>query len=470
MHKLKVLTCLGGMLLPCLLTGTVPAAADEVFKATGIINVPIDSFNTHSGLNSFDISFDDEVLQIYTLSDRSNKGVDLVDTTNNSISVLGAGAFTGVVMAPSGETGANLSGPNGNMTVDNREVWAGDGNSTVKVIDIFTNTVTHNISTSTAKNPGVQRADEMCWDPVNHIALVANDSDAAGTLKAELFITFISTDTHSILGQIEFRDGLDPNSMGVQALNGIEQCKWSPRTGMFYLNIPQTQGAVAVRGSDNTPGAVLQIDPHSLKVEKVFPINFGFAAGPPATADCLGNQGMALGPSPEILLGCSAAGKGSVIIDEHDGHLIANLPGENGNDEVWYNPGDNQFFMAESSNPAGPTLGVVDGNGSEDPNAEPPTGDTDSTSSATGSHSVAADPFHGQVFVPVNNSTAQANNICSSLGGSNAQGCIAIYTSQGRDDKCLVAGAAVVAAQDGDPQFLRVLCPRHDDDRHHYDH
>jgi hypothetical protein len=469
--KLKVLACLTGIVVPWLTVSGL-AAADEVFKATGIINVPIDSFNAKSGLNSFDISFVDEVLQIYLLADRSNRGLDIVDTTNNSISVLGAGAFVGI-----NTTNSNQSGPNGVLTVDSREAWAGDGDSTVKVVDIFSNTVTHTISTG-----GTQRADELCWDPVDHIVLIANDADVASNAAADLFVTFISTKTYGVLGKIEFRDGLDPNSKGIQALNGIEQCKWSPRTGKFYLNIPQMQGTGAVRGSDNTPGAVLEIDPTSRKVTRVFPINFGFVAGTPtvaATGDCLGNQGMALGASPQILLGCSNAGAGSVIIDENDGHLVANLPGENGNDEVWYNPGDNQYFLAEGkeqspqsrtvppSTAVTPKVGVVDGSGSEDT----------SPSSAMGSHSIAVDPFRGQVFVPVNNvagaAGGQASNLCTSLGGNSLAGCIAIYTSQGRDDQCLVAGAAVVAVADGDPRLLRVLCRDHDRDHdgdHDHDH
>src|SRR5206468_6879758 len=98
----------------------------------------------------------------------------------------------------------------------------------------------------------------------------------------------------------------------------------------------------------------------------------------------------AIGPRREILLGCSNAGKGSVIINELDGSLVRNLPGLNGSDEVWYNPGDNHYFLAESNHTGGPILGVADqsaDNGNEDTSA----------TTATGSHSVAADPVKNQV-------------------------------------------------------------------------
>ena len=51
----------------------------------------------------------------------------------------------------------------------------------------------------------------------------------------------------------------------------------------------------------------------------------------------------------EILLGCSNAGKGSVIINERNGDLVRSLAGLNGNDEVWYNPGNNHYFLAGSN-------------------------------------------------------------------------------------------------------------------------
>ena len=66
---------------------------------------------------------------------------------------------------------------------------------------------------------------------------------------------------------------------------------------------------------------------------------------------------MAIGPQREILLGCSnggtnaqmvtvAVGQGSVIINERNGDLVRSLAGLNGNDEVWYNPGNNHYFLA----------------------------------------------------------------------------------------------------------------------------
>src|SRR5947208_6222955 len=362
-------------------------AADETFSKTSTLTVP-------GGLNSFDIGFVDPQLGLYFLADRTNATVDQVVTSTNAISQLAKGSFVGV------QPGTNTSGPNGVITAnDHSEVWAAEcvmctgpctatspatQTSRIQVIDIKTGKVTHTID-----NGGQRRADELCEDPQHHVVLLANDDDL------DLFLTFISTESYKVVGKI-FLDGSDRNAKNVKATNGIEQCQWNPRTKKFYLAIPEVNGS----GSNTTPGAVLEINPASKKVEKVFPIDFGFSAGPPATADCLGPQGMAIGPQREILLGCSNAGKGSVIINELNGDLVRNLPGLNGNDEVWFNPGDNHYFLAGSNHnlalpTPGPILGVVDQSGDPDAEDAAPT-------TAAGSHSVAADPFKNQVYVPGN--------------------------------------------------------------------
>ena len=403
------------------------AFADETFSRTSAIQVP-------GGLASFDIGFVDPQLGLYFLADRTNKTVDQVKTSDNSITQLAKGSFVGVL------TGTT-SGPNGVITANNHtEVWAGDGvpaggTSRVLVIDLKTGTVTHTIN-----NGGTGRADELCEDPQHHLVLVANDE------PSDLFLTFISTQTYQIVGTLRL-DGTDRDAQNVNATNGIEQCQWSPRTGKFYLAVPEVSGA----GNNSVPGAVLEINPASMKVQKVFSIDFGFVAahgGTPATADCLGPQGLAIGPQREILLGCSNAGKGTVIIDELDGSLVRNLPGLNGNDEVWYNPGDNHYFLAGSNHTGGAILGVVD--------QSPDAADNEDASVATvaGSHSVAADPIKNQVYVPVNTGNAA---LCSET----TTGCIAVFTAAS-DDPGVCTGNGTPAdgqGKQGDPGFLRVVCP-----------
>ena len=421
-------------------------AQDETFVNVFQIAVP-------GGLTSFDIGFVDPKIGRYFLADRTNKAVDEVKTSNNTIHQIGnqtGKEFVGV------QTGTNTSGPNGVITANGHtEVWAADGvlcgtpaqnnacatpatlatqTSRIQVIDIKTGQVTHTID-----NGGQRRADELCEDPQHHVVLVANDDDA------DLFLTFISTNTYEILGKLTLK-GNDPDALNIKATDGIEQCQWNPRTGQFYLAIPAVGGTPGV---NDKPGAVLVINPESMKVEKVFPIDFGFLPAvptttppTPATAACLGPQGLAIGPQGEILLGCSNAGQGSVIIGERNGDLIRSLNGLNGNDEVWYNPGDNMYFLAGSNhkigtNPATPILGVVD----QRPDTigedlDPPT--------VGGSHSVAADPVFNQIYVPVNSG---GNALC---GQTSTTGCIAIFMSANHDDG--ICGGKETA-------FKKLVCP-----------
>jgi len=163
-----------------------------------------------------------------------------------------------------------------------------------------------------------------------------------------------------------------------------------------------------------------------MKIEKTFTLT---------GSGCGGNAGMALGPFPQALLGCSNAGPNSVIINLNSGSVIGTLAGEAGADESWFNPANNQYFLGSGNHltavggSTAPILGVVDATGKR-PDFSPTT--------AVGSHSVAADPVKNQVYVPINSNPAQggASGICGANGGSNANGCIAVFTViSGTDDK-----------------------------------
>jgi hypothetical protein len=389
------------------------AAKDEVFGVTSVINLP-DS----QKLGAFDISFVDAANGVYLLADRTNKSIVVADTSTNTLThqlTAPVPGFTGNVLCPPPSNAANdCAGPDGVLVANGHQIWAGDGNSRVWVLDLTSSPPGKLIAgpISTALNGAgtdPTRADELCHDANNGIILIANDASSPSP-----FVTFISSTSFNVLGHIVM-DGTKgtPNATG-----GIEQCQWSPKTGKFYLNVPNPAGA-----PDN--GVVLQIDPVSRRIEQTFSL---------AGSDCGGNAGMALGPFPQALLGCSNAGPSSVVINLNSGAIIGKLAGEAGADEVWFNPGNNQYFLANGNHltavggsPA-PILGVVDATGKR-PDFSP--------SSAVGSHSVAADPVKNQVYVPINSNPAQggASGICGANGGSNANGCIAVFTAiMGTDD------------------------------------
>src|ERR1700694_3070894 len=160
------------------------ASADEVFKATSAV----------TGLGSqkivaFDISFVDPALKLYILGDRTNKAVDVVDTTSNTlIAQVGKGTFTGA-------TGNNdTSGPDGVLFVDQKEIWAGDGDSTVKIFAWPSGTP---LVVSPLSTGGSKRVDEMCYDPRDHLVMVANNAESPFP-----FATLIDSTTHTIKKKI----------------------------------------------------------------------------------------------------------------------------------------------------------------------------------------------------------------------------------------------------------------------------
>jgi hypothetical protein len=175
-RKVSVAACALGI-LACGVAVSIPThvSATETLTLKKVISI-----NT---ITSFDISAFDPVTQYYTLGDRTNNGVDVIDTrTNTLLMIAGQGQFTGAT--PSN----NNAGPNGAMIVRGREIWAGDGNSTVKILSLATGAVLAVVSTG-----GLFRADEMCYDPIHNIGFVANNADSPA------FITAISA--HRVRGQ-----------------------------------------------------------------------------------------------------------------------------------------------------------------------------------------------------------------------------------------------------------------------------
>jgi hypothetical protein len=181
---------------------------------------------------------------------------------------------------------------------------------------------------------------------------------------------------------------------------------------------------------------VLVISEHApFHVEKAFTI--------PIVSGCVGPAGMAIGPNHQIGLGCG--GTNSLIIDDRTGIFITTVLGEGGTDEAWYNPGNNHYFFARSG--AG-KLGVEDAG--PPPSADPDATIGSATPATSGNHSVAADPFRNQTYVPIRGNSApvtpptlpSTNTICSTNKdvsghpGNDAKGCIAVYTARGdKDDR-----------------------------------
>lgn len=433
--------CLAGavaalLAMPSLASAQEASAKDEVFTLKTAVTLPAGS----SALASFDISWVDGVLKKYYLGDRSNKAVDVIDTEtkaatqikpvsatatpNTFVGARGIDSVTHLVCGP--PTGGtcvasnDVSGPDGVMTVENKQIWVGDGNSRVWVLDASSGNpvtvpagATNPISTVRPGSNPNNRADELCYDSADHLVMVANNADDPP------FASIISTDTYKVVKQIPF----DGSNGAPKSTNGAEQCVWSPRTGKFYISIP------GVNDPDDGTGAVAVIDPKTLNVVDVFPI---------PVADCAAPQGMAVGPDSQILLGCNAPSpnghRNTAIINERSGSVVGRLPDLGGNDEVWFNEGDGHYFLAGGQN-LNEQLGVVDSTGHKADAIVP----TASNPNATGrrAHSVAADPNKNEVYLPVPATSAAAPNYDSTLCGTSptakAAGCIAVFSTTNND-------------------------------------
>jgi hypothetical protein len=414
-----------GLLATSLVSAQENGKNDEVFGVTNVV-----SLSGGQKIRAFDISFVDPVISTYVLADRTNKSVDVINTKSFAVSQLTATPpFAGAISnanCPDGN-GNDCSGPDGVIIVNGKEVWAGDGPiltgagacpltisstvpaspapsscSTVKVVDLASGATTHVIPTG-----GLFRADESCLDTKDGLFMTANNADSPP------FATIISIFDYKVKAQIKF-DGTNgaPNSN-----NGAEQCQWDPRTGLFYISIP------GIAGLPTGSGGVAVINPTTGEVVNTFLIPL---------KDCSTPQGMAVGPDKQIMIGCngsSADGKFSGIIMSETGSVSKVIPNESGPDEIWYNPGNSQYFLARSAaHGANQLLGVVDAsNGSADQSIVT----ANKSIAGRNAHSVAADAGTNRVFVPIPDGVS---TICGTHGGVDANGCIAVFTTTGPDE------------------------------------
>ena len=318
-------------------------------KQVGTIDVP------GAKLANFDISYVDPATGRYYLADRSNKAIDIFDTAKDAY-VGRVGSFTGTVMKD-GKVDNDTSGPDG-VLVAGGEVWAGDGDSTLKVIDIASGK-----TMATIASGGKTRVDEMAYDPKDSAVIAVNNAEDPP------FATVTSTKPgHAVIGKVVFPDAGD----------GAEQPAFNPDDGLFYMSIPQV-------GKDAKKGAVAVIDPKTGKLVKMLPVDGCHPAG------------LAFGPNSNFVLGCNADGKEmpalTVVMNARSGSVVATVPGIGGADMVNYNARNGQYYTGSRNNPGGPAIGVIDARTNRLVQTIPLPGGNP--------HSVTSSEANGHVYVPV---------------------------------------------------------------------
>lgn len=316
----------------------------------------------------------------YFLTDYSASGVHVIDIRTHTYAGF-IGGMAGNAATGGGTATTNGPGPNAFVSVPrrygfrgqpdpadrgggpDRVLFASDGNSTVRVINMETLQVIASISTAspacddgTATGKYCGRSNEIAYDPVHHIVLVSNPAPLTLTaphILAVGYATFISAEPpYTVLGRVTF-----------PGAGNVEGHIWVPQLNRFLLPIQPTAANQATKGTMY----IAVINPRTLEIEdkRVY-----FCPEIPGTIPTsTGNNNLQL--APEGNLWAQMCGR-PIRLDVFSG-AIKNVVSQVGTgDQDWYNPGDGNFYVTGAVPPADPSttpptaagpaqLGVIDG-------------------------------------------------------------------------------------------------------------
>ncbi|WP_432263624.1 hypothetical protein [Cupriavidus sp. TMH.W2] len=292
-----------------------------------VISIP--NVTTTTGFY-FDGSYVDVARRLYYLGNRSTKGIDFIDIDHNKVVGQLSGIFAGQVFSGQ-KLNNNASGPNALEMVGSNELWVGDGDSTIKVIDLV-----RRAHIATIPTGGKARTDFVVYDPDHQIVLATNKNDTPP------FVSFIDPQTRKIVSKLEFQ---------AKQLDGVV---YDPAQKRYLISVGATR--------ENPHGEVAAIDPITKTVVAHYP-----------TPECF-PAGLSLGPSGHLLVGCSddaiAAGfkAKTIIMDANNGTILRTINEIGGSNYVAYNPGNRRFYLgARDMTEDGtkdtkktPMLGIID--------------------------------------------------------------------------------------------------------------
>jgi hypothetical protein len=432
----KLLACLPGVVAAVSLAATGANAAcvftpplTTQTKCVTAIAIP------GNPLRSFDISFVNEKRSEYYFADRSNAAVQVIDietlTWKRSL-----GGFVGIKLNGSGGVNNNISGPDG-VTSHGRWVYAGDGDSTLKVFDLQAPPA--QALKQVVNTGGSTRVDEMALDSDGNLLLAANNAEdppfatlfQANGNKGKSDVDFIS--------RITVDSTIMPTGFGLS----LEQPSWDPGTERFYTSIPViannpagcNYGQVPAPAAITCDGGVLVVDPKQITqpFTTLGAFNTTTKTGVIALHAC-GPNGSTVGPNENILLGCTPQNNPSdniTLVLNAVSRVQTPIAHITGSDEVWYNAGDNRYYTGSSRDcglaggcpSGGAVLGVIDAATNTLIEKIP---------QSSNSHSVAAASKGNFIFVPqvgaaaVVGSGGDTTPVGAGICGTN-NGCVAVF-------------------------------------------
>lgn len=192
---------------------------------------------------------------------------------------------------------------------------------------------------------------------------------------------------------------------GAVAIAGIGGSAFNPNTGRFLVTNSNSDAANLTVGSVDVINPNLG-NPNGPFIENSFPM-----------PNCMPTS-VVQGPGNNFLVGCGdhdgeAFPPNEYVIDGTTGTILATITQVGGVDEIWYNPGDNRYYLAARDMPTGPVMGVIDAKTNQW---------LQSVTTNSNSHSISVDSGNNHVFVPL-----QAGTICTT---QSANGCVGVYAQQ----------------------------------------
>lgn len=380
---------------------------------------------------SFDLGAVDAAAGRYYVTDRTNKAVDVVDTSAMKVvaqyqngyagCIAGSGVASPACLTVGGSAVNNdKSGPDGLDVVGNN-LFVGDINS-LKVVNKTTGVLVKTVAIGGASG---LRADEGCSDTADGIYAISSPGENPP------FMTVVDAANLNVLATVYFQSA------------GLEACAYDPTTKMFFVNndgsAANARGEIsgysaatfnALKATATATGPGVQYKFPGAALDGVAP-SPGVAFPGNTVAYALGNcdpTGLALGPGNDIGAMCRQGNVGEPltfqILDRTNGNLLKTVAA-GGGDQIAYDSGTNKWFLADSrwtatgnscgggsaTCPLTPMLGVVDGT-SRSVIAMLPNGNN--------AHSVAVKPgTPALIFTPFTNSSAAGGGAGFPGGGIN---------------------------------------------------
>lgn len=349
---------------------TIPVPGWKATGTPGNANVDVMGFNP--------------VTQTMYLADRTNHGIDVIDTHTRSV--------VGLIPVPG--IGTCGSCPNVPLVaIDLQQLVVSDGLSSVYVWDLRAPQPSQPDKYTFPATMGTN-TDALDYDPINQTVYVVTDNQPE-------FLIGISLPLKKIVSQTPLPASSD-------------LIKFNPIDGKIYIAAEDADG-----NENNALAGVYAYDPATGPTGVVTLVS---RIGPP----CPGH-GIDIDPISNIaVMGCfgGTGDRGDVAVNLSNGALLTTFTDVGGTDTVVFNPNNRRFYAAVGLNtattsgcpkgtgPFTPILGVMDASG---PSHNPVR--LDGVVCTGGGHIAGVDPITNFVYVPVSQFPADPNSSTTGQNG-----------------------------------------------------